>query len=336
MDEDSPVRTHLLKRGGCSRRRIYSLEEESLEYGQADEVSIYSDYSQQPTSPGSSSRQTEEQETVIQLIHQGSSPWKSDEDASMTEMEEDSDSSHTSTPAYKRRQHMQLPVKLQEKVEQGHNMSDLRITQCILREGMNFAIPKWAQGRARSVTVLADTKVEQWLLFDNVCQVKYRKGWKYLDWIMALRAESIRISCHTVIIYFENVLEFKDAPPLKNILEKLCRSIRSHQKGAHIFVANLLPRVTCSPLKKKCIEDANYNLLQAVCSTNRTLRKIFYLSVHEHFTSNHPFELLTPVHKYFTDTQLTALGCMVLRECFLREAGMKTYWFAKEEDMECE
>ena len=73
--------------------------------------------------------------------------------------------------------------------------------------------------------------------------------------------------------------------------------------------------------------------LQAIRSTNRVIKKVFYLSVFEHFTSSKRNRIITPTYKYFQeDQQLTRLGCLTIRECMLREAGMKQYWFTERDE----
>ena len=69
--------------------------------------------------------------------------------------------------------------------------------------------------------------------------------------------------------YLENVMNYSDMPPLKNMLEAVCKLICQHQIGAHIYVSDMLPRVSSSPLRRPSVKDANYTLLQAVRSTHQ-------------------------------------------------------------------
>ena len=179
--------------------------------------------------------------------------------------------------------------------------------------------------RSPSVHILADSRIQAWLVTDGVCTVDYHPGWSFKRWLEALRVESIRICCNIVIVYFEAVKDYQDVPPVKNALQAICKVIRQHRKEARIYVGNLLPKPSPSPMDKP---DVNFVLLQAVRSVNRILRKVHYLSIREHFISKKG-KVLCPVHKYFQEDnmQLTTLGCLVLRECLLREAGLKRYWF---------
>ena len=91
-------------------------------------------------------------------------------------------------------------------------------------------------------------------------------------------------------------------------------------------MANLLPRPSSSPVGKPR-NETNFILLQAGSSINRAIKKVHFLTIYEHFVSSRG-KILRPAHKYFQDNQqLTALGCMVMRECLLREVGLKKYWF---------
>ena len=163
---------------------------------------------------------------------------------------------------------------------------------------------------------------------DNVCLVDYKPGYKLRNWLSAVRAEIVRITAPTVIMYLESTMEIQDVPPLKNTLQMLCKAIQQHQ-GVHIFICNLLPHIMGSPVRKPAIQQVNFNLLQATRSTSRAMGgKIHYLSVYEHFTSKKRGKIISPTSKYFhDDSQLTYYGCLMFRECLLREVGIKSYWF---------
>ena len=76
----------------------------------------------------------------------------------------------------------------------------------------------------------------------------------------------------------------------------------------------------------------NKHLMETVISINRRIKKVFLLSLYEHFVAENGC-LITPGHKYFReDGHLTKLGCMTMRECIFRETGMKTYWFDNESE----
>ena len=178
-----------------------------------------------------------------------------------------------------------------------------------------------------SVHILADAKLENWSKIDNICVLDYKPGWNFKKWISALRAETIRINCNTVILYLERSQEFDQVPPLKNGLHTMCKIIRQHQKGVRIFISNLLPRIHGSPVGCPLM-DVNYILLQAVRSVTRAIGKTHYLSVYEHFVSCKSHKIIKLTHQFFRENgQMTKFGCLILCECFLREAGLKTYWF---------
>ena len=158
-----------------------------------------------------------------------------------------------------------------------------------------------------------------------MCVLDVHKEWGFKKWISALRAEIIRVKCNTVIIYFEQVQKYDDVPPIKNSLQTMCQIIRQHNKGSRIFIANLLPQVSFSPMEKP-LPEINFTLLQAVRSVNRALGKVHFLSIHEHFVSRKG-HIIRPTHKFFTGSDLSTLGCMVFRKCLMREVGIKSYWF---------
>ena len=183
--------------------------------------------------------------------------------------------------------------------------------------------------RGPSVHILADSRINNWPTVDNVCAVDFRQDWSFKQWISALRAEIIRVKCHTVILYLEKVQEYDQVPPLKNALQTVCKIIKQHSRDARIFMSNLLPHVSQSPIRRKPLAEVNFTLLQAVQSVNRAMGgKIHFLSVYEHFVS-HKGKIIWPTHKFFQEdnVQLSLFGCMILRECFLCEAGLKPYWF---------
>ena len=129
------------------------------------------------------------------------------------------------------------------------------------------------------------------------------------------------------MLYLENTATYSDIPPLKNGLQSLCKAIRQHHRTCRMFITNLLPSPSSSP-QRRTRNHAEFTLLQAIRSANRALGKIHYLSLFEHFVSCRKTTTIRPTHKYFTeDFGLTPLGCMVMRECIIWEAGLKTYWW---------
>ena len=244
----------------------------------------------------------EQDEVLITMVYNNYEAWNSDADSS------------TSMPDFKRGRHnddalTQLAVQeIQRECAQGNKRK--------------------STGRSPSVHLLADSRVENWPSQDNMCVVDYHPGWNYGTWIAALRAETIRIKCNTVVLYLEKSQHYEDVPPIKNALHTICRTIRQHNNSARIFIANYLPTVTSSPVRRT-LTEANFTLLQAVRSINRAIGKVHYLSLYKHFVSGKSGRVIRPTHKYFREDniQLSSYGCMVFRECLVREAGLKQYWF---------
>ena len=201
----------------------------------------------------------------------------------------------------------------------------------IIRDGINLKLPTWLEGRGskRSVFVMADAQFASWPR-DNICWLEYHPGWSIRKWVDAIRSGSVLIpQCYTVIMYLEDTQKWEDVPPVKNALQSLCKTVRNYSNGwdPRIFIANHLPQISSSPLKNR-VDRSNFILQQATRSIGRTLGRIFELSLYEHFVSQKG-KLVRPTSQYFSTDQLTYLGCLTVRECMFREAGMKTYWFNK-------
>ena len=255
-----------------------------------------------------------DQVIIINMVHSQTEEdsWDTDQDSAV---------SVTSTPDFKRGKHGNVNKTMEPEVS---DLLSHHICELIVREARLFKHAT-REKRAPSVHILADAHIQAWPKNDNICVTDYELGWSLKKWLAALRAGIITIRCHTVILYLEACHTYPDVPPLKNALQGLCKVIRQHQKEVRIFVANIMPKVSKSPVRPRV--ELNFNLLQAVRSVNRILKKIHFLSVYEHFVSKKGV-ILHPTHKYFQeDEQLTPLGCLIMRECLLREAGLKSYWF---------
>ena len=129
--------------------------------------------------------------------------------------------------------------------------------------------------------------------------MEYRPHWTLVQWLGARRAETIRIECKAVVLYLEKAITFDDVPPLKNGLQAICKIIRQHKKGIRIFISNVLPKPSSSPVGRPRVET-NFMLLQAMRSVNRVLKKVHFLTAYEHFISSKG-RIIWPTHKYFQD-----------------------------------
>ena len=127
-------------------------------------------------------------------------------------------------------------------------------------------------------------------------------------------------------MYFEETEGFEDVPPLKNKLQALCHVVKQHNPSARIFISNLLPRISRSPVKKPRGEN-EFLLLQAVRSVNRVLTRVHFMTLYQHFVSKKG-TVIQPAHRYLDQQEnLTVLGCLTFRECMLCEARLKGNWF---------
>ena len=197
-------------------------------------------------SAGSSPYSSQEVEMVISVTRGQELTWFSEVETS----DSDSGKSVTSTPRYKRGI---------------HNVSMEQVVKAIQQEGVEWR-NSWPR-RGHSIQILADEKVQQWPQMDNICKLEFRQGWNFGQWVSAIRAETIRISCHTVILHLERALVYQDVIPLKNGLQTICKAIRQHHRTARVFICNGLPTPAASPIKRSRM-TAEFTLLQAVRSTN--------------------------------------------------------------------
>ena len=203
------------------------------------------------------------------------------------------------------------------------SMEDTLAIQQILQDSCQFTL----RGRNRpSVLILSDSRLKNWPR-DSMCQVEYHPEWSLNKWLEALKAEIIRVTCNTVILYFETTCRYTDVPPLKNKLQAICSVIQLNNHSARMFISNLLPKVSDTPVSRFWVESS-FILLQAVRSVNQVGQRVHNMALFEHFTSSKECKIIKPTHKYFDlDESLTPLGCLVLQECILRESGLKSYWF---------
>ena len=248
--EPSPLKTHLLKRQ--VRRTILSSDEEEMTEERPAEVyedlqipdthcacsddSIFTGGSTPPpeANKDTSIEQREERhehspqvdashgrEIVIPMgAAMVDSPWDS---------EVDGQESDTSTPGYKRGKQEEIPT----------GPSNSKVVQAILDEGMGFRAPDWMRNRRRhkSILVLSDAQFKYWPAHDKVCQVEYHPKWPLARWAQAIRLGQISIDCDTVVIYLEGTRQWKDLPPIKNMLQSLCKVVRALGNNPRIFVA---------------------------------------------------------------------------------------------------
>ena len=226
--------------------------------------------------------------------------------------------SDTSTPGYKRGKHTASTSPLEQKA----------ILE--LRQGSQlFSVPtsyKQRKSRGPSVLILADSQLHNWPARDPRCRLEYRQDWPLKHWAQAIRMGRIQVECHTVILYLESTKCWNDVPPIKNALLSLCKAIRNHSQDPRIFVTNHLPGLSGSPVRIPVV-ISNYTLQQATRSVCRAMGKVFELSMYEHFMSS-AGKVIKPAQKYLGSDGLTPHGCLIFRECLLREAGLKGYWFA--------
>ena len=108
------------------------------------------------------SQADEEEEVVIQLTHQDTEPWDSDQDSI------DSQGTSTSTPAYKRGRHTLPP----------QDIADL-----ITIEGIDWGKPKYVKKRLHpSMLILADSQFGQWPWNDKICDLYIRPQASLTQW----------------------------------------------------------------------------------------------------------------------------------------------------------
>ena len=259
-------------------------------------------------------RRDTDKEIIIECVDDNDSPWHTDSDSA----------SVSSTPDYKRGK------TGEHKDHPRHSDTELVAVQEIQESGVSFPLPSWIRRRAvhgPSVLILADSQLQNWAMDkDKICQVHYHENWPISRWTQAIREGTILM----VILYFEQTRNWMDVPPIKNVLQNLCKAVRNHGPGPRVFISNHLPRLTSSPVRTS-ITQSNFTLQQVTRSVGRSLSKVFELDVYQHFVSTKHGRILKPASHYFTVNGLTYLECLVFRDCVLREAGVKGYWFSHRE-----
>ena len=351
MERDSPIHTvGLLKH---TRRRILdSSSGEELEYCRAadthtrspDLVDLtscsgptLSDSCRASTSRGSSTEQMEvNQGMVIELDQETDGSWHSED-------EEQGYNTDTSTPAYKRGRHEQsgqpsptgprsdLPSPYRQSRSLSRQLKPEKVRQAIIQEGLEYTLPTWAtQKRDPSVLILSDARMEDWPWSDGICLLEFHQNRQIRNWAQSIRDGEINTKCNTVILYLEGLKTWNDVPPMKNVIHGICAALRQKNPGSRIFVSNLVPIIRTSPIGLT-VQNLNFLVTQATRSVNRAMGKVHVLSAYEHFFSTGDQQIIQPIHQYFKQNEhLTRLGCITLRDIFLREAGLKPYWFDDE------
>ena len=244
METDSPLHTNLLK---YSSRRILTSSDEEGDWARKDKVDIHSDCADDGTCCSSLSTEhankqssSPSQGTVMQPLHTAGdesdpgtvivmtqaedSPWDSDADSvDTTASRADSEKSNTSTPGYKRgKHHTPLSVSSHSKGQACALCTKTRevttggagiLCSVIKTVRSNDAVKRTTKRRPPSLHLLTNSRVQCWPSWDNVCIVDHHPGWSFQKWISSLRTEIVCISCHTVVIYLEKIIELQDVPP---------------------------------------------------------------------------------------------------------------------------
>ena len=152
-----------------------------LHAGTTDEVQIQADgYSDVET--GS---------IVITMESGEDQAWNSDKDGG------NSSDSSSSTLGYKRGRHPELVDQALEQI----------------KEEAALYMQQRVHSRKPSLQILSDARVQEWPKNDNICILNYHPKWNFKKLVAAIRAETVRIECDTVIIYLEMTQDFDDAPP---------------------------------------------------------------------------------------------------------------------------
>ena len=210
-------------------------------------------------------------------------------------------------------------------------IKDSEVAQLIREEGIEFDVPRWIKFHPKkgpSVLVLADSQLKFWPEKDNICKVIFHKKWLLRRWSQAIRLGLIRIESYRVVLYLEASRSWQDVSPGKNSLTVLCKTIHYHGNNPMIFISNHLPRVGASPVHYP-VAHSNFTLQQTIRSTSRALKgRVFEMSLCEHFTTKEG-KVIKPRDQVFlgSDDKLTVYGCLIFRECLMREVGIKLYWF---------
>ena len=258
----------------------------------------------------------QEDEVIITLSHEDTSPWSSCSSDEGTE-------SDSSTPAYKRGK---------RDVKEGDQESlDAIARRLIQKEGMKVKrAPRWMRKfRAPTTVILCDSFLQQWPPHDGKMVVIMNTENDLWRWNAVIRSQQIGIQYINVVVCLRKLARVDGVTPLKNAIQCLSRSIRTVNPDCRIFFTNLPPNPQgVTPVLGKRIPIINLEIQQAIEMVCRQgFIKLHFLSVYEHLVDARG-RVITPVQKYFRHEQeFTTAGCALFREIIMREAGMKTYWF---------
>ena len=150
-------------------------------------------------------------EHFIYMVYSDEAEWDSEADSAPE--------SDTSTPNYKRGRH-EAPTQQRDRTSVQNEATGPLVgleLEAVEQLKLDSAAQCGTPRRPPSVNILADSRISQWPVRDNICTTEYREGWSLRCWIAALRAETIRIRCHTVIFYFECVQHFEEVPNSRTV-----------------------------------------------------------------------------------------------------------------------
>ena len=191
-----------------------------------------------------------EHETIIKFTYHDQDKWETDQksDSSTPDFKRGKHAPEHSTNSETRRNRNQTIVELD--AEQALTWAAVKE---ILDGGLHFSAPEWIRNRktrAPSILVLADAQLDNWPARDRICTITLRK-WPIRRWTQAIKSGEILIQSHTVVLYLEGTKVWNNVPPIKNILQGLCKAIRNHSGEPRIFIANHIPQMAgswCSKL----------------------------------------------------------------------------------------
>ena len=252
-------------------------------------------------SPGSVKTTTSTSpDIVIQLNHEGSSPWHTDSHDSDSETALDTE---------------------EEAIKQLNNPP------------AGNTAPQWMQKvRPLSSLLLSDGTLVNWPEYDGRCVLAFKPGFTVDHWIKEIRSGDICVQYQNIMIFLERFRTLEIAAHLKNGVFSVCRAIRAKNTNCRIYIISAIPSVGPEAVLGYKVKVFNRLLLSQVTNINKKMRQVFYIDMEGHFITDGGQKLFPMKQYYNLDGTLTKMGCLLFRDCMFREAGLKRYWFNDESD----
>ena len=215
-----------------------------------------------------------------------------------------------------------IPEDIQQVLHE--EMLEAQARHELITEGLTFELPRWLRkDRPPTVQIISDSFLKNWPQ-DNRCHLLTEDTSNIQQITHAVRSQSMRIQLPVTIVLVRAVRQIECLEPLKNAIQSLCRAIRVFSPAGRIFIASTTPSPNAVPVLGLRAHQHNKMLFQAVIGVNKKLTRVFYMALADHIWDGK--EYIQPIRQYFdTEGDLTYHGCVLIRSCMFREAGLAPY-----------